>query len=154
MVKMFIVTALVAAAAPVDAGQSAAHQLRAQLEMASGGPVRIDPRIAIPPCAEPWSTVARAGAYDVHCASSGWRMVVPTGAPASAADGRAPGPVRVRRGESVVVEAGGPGFRIRADGIAEQDSRAGDLVRVRNLRTGARIQARLAEDGRLRMATP
>lgn len=42
----------------------------------------------------------------------------------------------VKRGDPVRINAGGPGFRISADGIAVEDGAAGMHIRVRNMGTG------------------
>jgi len=130
------------------ASLSSAVLLRQSLEEMAGGPVKLDVRTPVPACPSALAIQSRPGAFDVRCAESGWRLVVPVAGKAAESD------VLVKRGATVIVEADGAGYRIRADGIAEQDGVAGGLVRVRNARTGERMLARLGDDGRLRLEVP
>ena len=49
----------------------------------------------------------------------------------------------VAKGENVTLVAGGDGFEISAPGRSEQDGYEGDLISVKNLKTGAVLKGRL-----------
>jgi flagella basal body P-ring formation protein FlgA len=49
----------------------------------------------------------------------------------------------VSKGENVTLVAGGNGFEISAPGRSEQDGYEGDLISVKNLKTGAIVKGRL-----------
>ena len=49
----------------------------------------------------------------------------------------------VAKGENVTIIAGGEGFEISSPGRAEQDGYEGDLISVKNLKTGALVKGRL-----------
>jgi flagella basal body P-ring formation protein FlgA len=51
----------------------------------------------------------------------------------------------VMKGESVTLVATGQGFDISAPGTAEEDGYRGDLISVRNLKTGVVLRGRVAE---------
>lgn len=142
MIRFF---AMLLLAAPAVASPVAA--LRVALEQAAGGPVRLDPRLTVPACPQGWQISARATALDARCPGQGWSVVVPVAAAVAPVATRPE--MLVRRGSTVVVESGVAGIAARAEGIAEQDGAAGDHVRVRNLRSGARLMARVEQDGRL-----
>lgn len=122
---------------------------RAQLEAVAGQPVRLDPRIAIPACPGGHRLMLRATSVDATCPETGWRLVVPVAAMRAAAAEESER--LVRRGSAVAVEAAGSHYSVRIDGVAESDGGAGDMVRVRNARTGQRVLARVSPDGRLLM---
>lgn len=130
------------------AGLVAPLEFRTMLEAAAGQPVRLDPRIAIPSCPGGHRFDRRATAVDAWCPDTGWRLVVPV---AGAARATVEAERLVRRGSAVAVEAVGPGYAIRVEGVAESDGAAGDMVRVRNARSGQRLLARVMPDGRLMM---
>jgi hypothetical protein len=133
--------------------------LRSVAEAFAGRPLPVDPRLAAPDCpgglAFSWREPAR-DAIEASCPASGWSTVLPVGrsgfGPRAAA--QPPGPALVRRGEPVVVAARGPGFQIRAEGIAEGDGRAGSRIMVRNSRSGTRFVAVVGPDGALAAAIP
>ncbi len=49
----------------------------------------------------------------------------------------------VAKGENVTIVAGGEGFEISSPGRSEQDGYEGDLISVKNLKTGAVVKGRL-----------
>jgi len=125
-----------------------AAALAAQIAAFTGTPVTLDPRLAPPDCVTPpviaWVPPGR-GAVSVSCASPGWRLFVPVAAlPATA-----PAPPLIRRGDVVAVTAGGPGFEISVEAVAEADAAAGQRARLRNRVTGEKLQALVGDDGRL-----
>jgi len=125
--------------------------LRAQAEAFAGRPVLLDPRLTVPDCGGGLQLIWREGAGQAllaTCASSGWRLVIPV---ASATQMKAVTAL-VRRGDPVLVQAGGPGLSVRLEGVAESDGRAGGRVMVRNARTGERISAEVRPDGQLWLA--
>lgn len=141
-----IMLALLAAAA----AQAAPLQDLASLERAVAAfamaPARVDPRLRLAACPGPslnWADEAH-GSVAVRCAAPAWTVYVAVAAPPSAAP-------LVRRGDAVTVVAGGAGFAVALDGIAEADGRAGGIVRVRTAR-GTRMLARIDADGSLRPA--
>lgn len=143
MIGMMMAMMLLAAATVDDTPAG----FRSRLEAVAGQPVRLDPRIAIPACPSGYRMERRATAVEASCPDIGWRLVVPV----AAVDAQPEATPLVRRGSAVVVEAVGAGFSVRIDGVAEHDAGAGDNVRVRNLRSGQRVMARLDADGRLFM---
>ncbi|HHH46015.1 MAG TPA: flagellar basal body P-ring formation protein FlgA [Thiotrichales bacterium] len=56
----------------------------------------------------------------------------------------------VRRNHAVTIVSGGPGFHIEVAGIALQDGRPGERIRVRNRRSGRVIEARVIGRDRVR----
>lgn len=85
----------------------------------------------------------------VTCAAKpGWRFFVPV-----RAAGKSPTlvpaftPPVVKRGDPVLIHAGGSGFRITAEGVAEQDGRVGAHIRVRNSGTGGTLRAVVESGG-------
>jgi flagella basal body P-ring formation protein FlgA len=56
-------------------------------------------------------------------------------------------PVILKRNQNVVIRIERPGFLITAMGIAMQDGRAGDYIKVRNVDSQRIILARIKEDG-------
>jgi flagella basal body P-ring formation protein FlgA len=49
----------------------------------------------------------------------------------------------VAKGETVTLVAGGSGFEISTPGKAEQDGYEGDLITVKNVKTGSTLKGRL-----------
>jgi flagella basal body P-ring formation protein FlgA len=56
-------------------------------------------------------------------------------------------PVILKRNQNVVIRVETPGFLVTAIGIAMQDGRAGDYIKVRNVDSQRIILARIKEDG-------
>jgi flagella basal body P-ring formation protein FlgA len=56
-------------------------------------------------------------------------------------------PIVLKRNQNVVIRIERPGFLITATGIAMQDGRAGDYIKVRNTDSQRIISARINEDG-------
>jgi hypothetical protein len=131
------------AAAPSGPGGAAA--LRQQAEAATGRPVLIDPRLAIPACPSAFAFEPGENALAIRCPATGWRLVAPlAGATRSPAADRTP---VIRRGDSVRVVHAGPGFTIAVDAIAEAPGAPGDRILLRNRLTGARFPATIGPDG-------
>ncbi len=122
--------------------------LAAQITAFTGVPVTLDPRLSPPDCLAPpaiaWVPPGR-GAVSVTCASPGWKLFVPIAAPPSAT----PAQPLIRRGDIVAVVAGGRGFRISVDAVAESDAGPGARVRLRNRASGEQLQALVRDDGSL-----
>ena len=140
-----IAFALLAAAAAAAAPQDLAALTRT-VEAFAQAPARIDPRLRLAACPAPsleWAGAARTSVA-VRCAAPAWTVFIAVAAPP-------PAPPLVRRGDAVTVTAGGDGFAVTLDGIAEGDGRAGGTVRVRTA-SGARMLARVEDDGSLRPA--
>lgn len=128
-----------------------ATALRDQAEAATGRPVRLDPRLRIPPCASGFTFESGAASVAILCPASGWRLIAPMGggvqasAPSSGPEARAL-PV-IRRGDLVRVIQAGPGFTIALEAVAESAGAPGDRILLRNRLTGARFPATIGEDG-------
>jgi hypothetical protein len=130
--------------------------LQAQVEAFVGQPVMIDPRLMLPACGRPeigWAPGRRS--VMVHCAVPEWRVFVPVGGgPAASVAPAAPAaPPRdaapaIRRGDRVAVEAGGNGFVIGMEAVAEADSRDG-RVALRPVNGGRRLYGLVDGDGRV-----
>ena len=135
----------------------APERLAALVEQFAGVPAMVDPRLILPDCADPatgWAVPGRSVA--VVCGTPAWRIfipvagIVPTPRPTASAATPVAQPA-VRRGDRVMVEAGGAGFRVGVAAIADSDARDG-RVTLRNLATGVRIAASVAADGRVAVA--
>ena len=122
--------------------------LAAQIAAFTGTPVVLDPRLAPPDCTTPpaiaWVPPGR-GAVSVTCTAPGWRLFVPV----IAAAAPPPAAPLIRRGDVVAVTAGGPGFRISVDAVADADAGAGQRARLHNRVTGEKLQALVGDDGQL-----
>lgn len=110
----------------------------------------VDSRLKFAACAEPpaieWYG-ALGKAVAVTCTGKpGWRIFVPVRA-AGAVTAVAFAPPVVKRGDPVLIHSGGTGFRITAEGVAEQDGRLGAHIRVRNAGTGGRLRAIVESQG-------
>ena len=120
-----------------------AAALAAQIAAFTGVPVTLDPRLAPPACAAPpaiaWVPPGR-GAVSVTCAAPAWRLFVPVAAAAAAVPA-------IRRGDVVAIVAGGDGFRISVDAVAQSDAAPGQRLRLRNRATGEQLQALVGDDG-------
>lgn len=141
--------------APFAAGAGALMEpaaLQARVEAFAGRPALVDPRLLLPECAAPllaWSAGGRS--VDVRCAAPEWRVFVPVaGSGVAVAVAAAPdaAPV-IRRGDRVVVEAGGEGFVVGLETVAESDSRNGRVA----LRApgGRRLVGVVGDDGQVRI---
>lgn len=131
--------------------------LQAQVEAFAGQPVMVDPRLMLPACVRAeigWAPGGRSVA--VHCPAPEWRVFIPVGGGApgvgavmelSAA--RDPVPV-IRRGDRVTLEAGGDGFVVGMEAVAEADSRDG-RVALRPANGGRRLYGIVGDDGRVRI---
>lgn len=122
---------------------AALHDLAAlevDVSTATGRAVRIDRRLRLPQCGHPVIVTPSREATTVECTAPAWRIFVP--------DIRAenPRPV-VARGDTITVTAGGPGFRVSIDAVAESAAATGERVRLRIPGSSARLVAVIAEDG-------
>ena len=139
---------MVAAATPGEASLFSPAQLQALVEGFAGRPAIVDRRLLLPDCAAPELAWA-GGSVMVRCAAPDWRVFVPVAGavmPAAAVDA---GPA-IRRGDRVVVEAGGDGFVIGIETVAEADARDG-RVNVRGVGGGRRLTGIIGGDGRVRI---
>ncbi|KAB7648234.1 hypothetical protein [Polymorphobacter fuscus] len=142
------------------AGLMAPEVLQAHVEAFAGQPALVDPRLLLPACARPdfaWAPGGRSVA--VHCAAPEWQVFVPVGEGGTGAaplPGEAAIPRRVadapavRRGDRVMLEAGGDGFVIGMDSVAESDSRDG-RVALRAVAGGRRLYGFIGSDGHVRL---
>ncbi|WP_372915623.1 hypothetical protein [Sandarakinorhabdus sp.] len=119
-----------------SAGQPALHDvsvLKAQVQgFAGGANARVDPRLVVPRCLSPALSWARADVVRADCASPAWTLYVPIDQPYPAAGQPASFQPRarpaIRRGERVLVEAGGAGWAVSIDAEAERDAEGGRVA--------------------------
>lgn len=152
MIALFMLTAA--------AGLMPPEVLQRRVEAFAGRGAIVDPRLLLPDCAEPVLAMGAGGrSVVVDCAAPAWRVFVPLagGAGAAGAAGVAARPQLVpeatpviRRGDRVVVEAGGPGFVIGLEAVADGDSSDG-RVALRALGGGRRLSGVVGADGRVRI---
>lgn len=132
-------------------GHFALDRLAALVGDFAAAPGRIDPRLMLPDCAAPALAWA-AGRQNVtvDCPAPVWRVYIPVDAlpGASAGPRRAPEPPAVRRGDHVVVEMAGAGFRVGVEAIADADAHGG-RVALRNAITGARLTGFVTAAGQI-----
>lgn len=143
-----VLLGMAALAAPV-----AARSLEARATEFAGAPVTIDPRIALPPCADAadlrWHEVGRS----VEARCDGFAMVLPVaGVGRSGGTGSSAGPVVVKRGDPVLISAAGSGYRVVLEARAEANGRAGERIRARNVKSGEIVLADVGEGGALTLA--
>jgi len=88
------------------------------------------------------------GAVVVRCASLGWRIRVPilVGTARVASE-----PIVIRRGDPVSVVTGSGGFSVTVSGIADEDGRAGDRLRVRTRPSAPAIMGQIVDEGTVRL---
>lgn len=125
-----------------------------------GARAPVDARLKLAACAAPaleWHGPARDTVV-IRCPAPAWRIFVPlnrapapVAAPAAAATPAArPAPV-IRRGDPLVVEAGGAGFAIAREGVAMGDAAPGARLLVKIDPKRPPIQAVAVEPGRARL---
>lgn len=127
-----------------------------------GARAPVDTRLRLATCgmvALSWRTDAH-DAVVVACADPAWRVFVPVIAPPRAASAApavmragaaAPAPRAepvIRRGDSVMIEAGSDGFSITREGVAMADAAPGGRVMVRVTDAARPVQAVAVEAGR------
>ncbi|WP_426164909.1 flagella basal body P-ring formation protein FlgA [Sandarakinorhabdus sp. DWP1-3-1] len=119
--------------------------LQARVEAFAGRPAIVDARLLLPDCAEPILDWANDRSVAVRCAAPAWQVFVPVAA------GRAAAVIAtsvIRRGDRVVVEAGGTGFVVGLETVAEADSRDG-RVTLRAPGSNRRLTGTIDADGRV-----
>ena len=129
--------------------------LRARVEGFAGRPAIVDARLLLPDCPAPQIDWANSQTVAVRCAKPAWQLFVPVpgaAVPPVAAMTVAALPVApaIRRGDRVVVEAGGAGFTVGLETIAEADSRDG-RVALRAPGSNRRLVGTVGADGRVRI---
>lgn len=97
--------------------------LEADAAAVAGAPVAIDRRLRLGQCADPPLIARSGGGLTIACTAPAWRIYVAT-------QRLAPATPLVRRGDPVSIAAGGAGFEVAIDGIAETDAAAGARIRV------------------------
>jgi flagella basal body P-ring formation protein FlgA len=126
--------------------------VRARAAALAGRPVALDPRHLVPACPQPhaidWREAEKLTMV-IACPELGRRLVLPVlGGGQQGARGPGTAPL-VRRGERVVVVAGGEGFRVSVEAVAEASAGAGERVALRNSASGQRFTARVEPDGQV-----
>jgi flagella basal body P-ring formation protein FlgA len=113
-----------------------------------GSPAEVDPRLIVPAC--PQLQLAMAGSYAVKvaCAAPAWTVFVPLAAPVPAAAEPLARPA-FRRGDAVQLAAGGPGFQVTLEAVADRDAEA-DRLWVRTA-SGKRLLGHIGADGQVRL---
>lgn len=119
--------------------------LGAGIGMPGGPSAPVDRRLKLAACPDrPQFDAPALGAVAIRCPAIGWRIRVPlmraqtpvSAAPVATAGVAAPvaqvdtTPV-IRRGDAVSMVAGGRGFTVMQEGVAEQDGAVGARIRVR-----------------------
>jgi hypothetical protein len=141
-------------AAPAAA--ESADVLRARLEAVAGRPVALDPRLVSTPCPEPHAIGWRGApgqSLVLSCPAIGRRLVVPVaGHGPVGVSSQVRRDILVRRGDRVVVEAEGSGFRVSTEAVAEGAAGAGERLVLRNAASGQRFQGIVGPDGRITVA--
>ncbi|WP_310475452.1 hypothetical protein [Sandarakinorhabdus sp.] len=126
--------------------------LKAQVQgFAGGANARIDPRLVVPRCQAPAMSWARADVVRADCTSPAWTLYVPIDQPYApggqpAAFASRPRPA-IRRGERVLVEAGGQGWAVSIEAEAERDA-DGNRIALKGP-AGRRFTGRIEEGGKV-----
>ena len=152
-----LIALIAARSAPAQsAGQQALHDvglLKAQVQgFAGGANARIDPRLVVPRCVAPALSWARADVVRADCSSPAWTLYVPidqpfaNSMPAPAAARQAARPA-IRRGDRVLVEAGGQGWAVSIEAEAERCS-DGNRIALKSA-AGRRFTGRIEEGGKI-----
>ncbi len=125
-------------------------ELATRVQGFAGMPPHLDPRLILPACAVPslgWAVPGHSVA--VVCDAPAWRINVPVDAPIVAvARAIAPEPPAIRRGDRVTVEAGGQGFMVAIEAVAEADAAQG-RIRLKNAASGAHLTGALTPGGQV-----
>lgn len=156
--RRWIYAAGLMAATPAQAAMMAPGALQALVEGFAGRPAMVDARLLLPACAAPTLAWSVGGAsVVVACGEPDWRVFVPVGRPTAAVVASqdeepvaaAGGPV-IRRGDRVMVEAGGEGFVVGMETVAESDARDGRVL-LRVAGGSRRLTGSIGADGRVRI---
>jgi flagella basal body P-ring formation protein FlgA len=152
--------ALIAARpAPTQTLAQALHDvaaLKAQVQgFAGGAPARIDPRLVVSRCLAPALSWARADVVRADCTSPAWTLYVPIDQPFApgstlSAQSQARARPAIRRGERVLVEAGGQGWAVSIEAEAERDA-DGNRIALKGP-AGRRFTGRIEEGGKVVLA--
>jgi flagella basal body P-ring formation protein FlgA len=126
--------------------------LKAQVQgFAGGANARIDPRLVVPRCLAPALSWARADVVRADCTSPAWTLYVPIDQPfAIGAQPQARARPAIRRGERVLVEAGGQGWAVSIEAEAERDA-DGNRIALKGP-AGRRFTGRIEEGGKVVLA--
>lgn len=126
--------------------------LKAQVQgFAGGAPARIDARLVVPRCLAPALSWARADVVRADCTSPAWTLYVPIDQPfAIGAQPQARARPAIKRGERVLVEAGGPGWAVSIEAEAERDA-DGNRIALKGP-AGRRFTGRIEEGGKVVLA--
>jgi len=128
--------------------------LRVAVERFAGAAARLDARLVVPRCPSPAFSWARADVVRADCADPAWTLYVPVAgnSAGNTASGQTSARARpaIRRGEHVLVEAGGPGFAIAMEVEAERDA-DGTRVALKGP-AGRRFVGRIEDGGRVVLA--
>ena len=149
--------ALIAARpAPAQAPSQALHDvgaLKAQVQgFAGGANARLDPRLVVPRCPAPAMSWARADVVRADCASPAWTLYIPIDQPyeqsgQTQALSQARARPAIRRGDRVMVEAGGPGWAVSVEAEAERDA-DGNRIALKGP-GGRRFTGRIEDGGKV-----
>lgn len=142
MIPIVYTAALFAAAAP---GRHDMEDLARRIASATGAVAALDPRLDMPHCPTP-EIDAVPGSARVRCPAPAWTLYIPLQLRAAVS---APGPQVpvIRRGDPVVMESEGAGYRVTIKAVADADARDG-RVWIKG-QDGRRRLASLGAEGRL-----
>ena len=149
---------ITARGAPAQTGSQVLHDiaaLKAQVQgFAGGAPASINPRLLVPRCPSPALSWARDDVVRADCASPAWTLFVPIDHTYAAAgslqpQARARPAIRplIKRGERVLVEAGGAGWAVSIEAEAERDAE-GSRIALKSA-SGRRFIARIEDGGKV-----
>lgn len=132
-----------------------AMTMGANIGQTGGAVTQIDRRLRLKPCpATPDVTGPVFGAAVVSCPAVGWRIRVPLvagGNGSAQANGAMQAPVKaqivIKRGDPVHLVAGGNGFSVSRNMVADEDGAIGALIRVRQDRRSPPVTARVTGPG-------
>jgi flagellar basal body P-ring formation protein FlgA len=108
-----------------------------------------DRRLKLAACPHALEAEAQSqGSVAVRCSALGWRIRLPV-------EGKVRGdnfaPVIIGRGDPVSVEFSAPGFAVIANGVAQNEARRGEPVRVRVEEKGSPVMGEAIDVGSVRV---
>jgi flagellar basal body P-ring formation protein FlgA len=108
-----------------------------------------DRRLKLAPCPHALEAEAQSqGSVAIRCSVLDWRIRLPV---EGVVRGDNFAPVIIRRGDPVSVEFSAPGFAVTANGIAQNEARRGEPVRVRVEEKGSPVMGEAVDVGSVRV---
>ncbi|WP_310496100.1 flagella basal body P-ring formation protein FlgA [Sandarakinorhabdus sp.] len=121
--------------------------LAARVAAFAGRAGRIDSRLLLPDCPRPALAMADPDVVRVECIQPAWTLFVPLASDRSSTPGAMRSPPVIRRGDRVLVAAGGAGFEVTLDATADRDAADGRVWLKGD--NGRRFVGQLTPDGRV-----